>query len=27
LGDGAPMGVLNKIAATLMVGVSILVFV
>ncbi|MEK9807088.1 MAG: LysE family translocator [Halieaceae bacterium] len=27
LGDGAPMGVLNKIAAALMVGVSVLVFV
>ena len=27
LGDGAPMGVLNKIAAVLMVGVSVLVFV
>ena len=27
LGEGAPMGVLNKIAAALMVGVSVLVFV
>ena len=27
LGEGAPMGVLNKIAAVLMVGVSVLVFV
>ena len=27
LGEGAPMGVLNKIAAVLMIGVSVLVFV